>query len=54
MQKMVNYYAIRSRSNEMKGTNARLLELLCKNTALFFEFSLCLSRACLGKLIIFI
>eukprot|EP01046_Picozoa_sp_COSAG06_P039393 COSAG06_NODE_4648_length_4068_cov_2.547493_2_plen_100_part_00 len=26
----------------------------CKKTALYFEFSLCLPRACLGKMIIFI
>jgi hypothetical protein len=28
--------------------------LACVTTVLFFEFSLCLSRACLGKMIIFI
>jgi hypothetical protein len=26
----------------------------CDKTASFFEFSLCLSRACLGKIIVFI
>jgi hypothetical protein len=26
----------------------------CEKTASFFEFSLCLSRACLGKMIVFI
>jgi|EP01046_Picozoa_sp_COSAG06_P044464 hypothetical protein len=31
-----------------------LAEAAVRKTASFFEFSLCLSRACLGKMIIFI
>jgi hypothetical protein len=31
-----------------------LLLLLLRQNGLFLEFSLCLSRACLGKIIIFI
>ena len=45
---MVNYYAIRSRVCVFLSHRSTPAE-----TPLFFEFSLCLSRACLGKMMHF-